>query len=151
MRSTIWLTLAALAAAAGLFLTPLAAQHLYDVPPNAPVVKTAASSGNVAAATATATLAATVDRRNYICGFSITSSGSTAAAVVSATVTGVTGGTMTFTYTSVAGVTLKNDALVVDFSVCIQATADNTAIAVSLPSLGAGNTNATVNAWGYRL
>ena len=110
-----------------------------------------ASSGNVAAATATATLAATQGYLNRICGFQITSSGSTGAAVVSPTVTGIKGGTMTFTYTTVAGATLANAPLTVAFSPCLPATGPNVAIAVALPSLGAGNTNATVSAQGYQL
>lgn len=108
-----------------------------------------ASSGNVAAGTATATLAAVSGWTTYICGFSITSSGSTGALVVSPTVTGLNGGTLTFTYTSIAGVALANAPLVVPFSPCQPATAQNVAIVVSMPSLGTGNTNATVNAWGY--
>lgn len=110
-----------------------------------------AASGNVAAGTATATLAAVAAKTTFICGFSITSAGSTAAAVVSPTVTGTITGTLTFTYVSVAGVTLANQPLVVPFSPCVPASAVNTTIPVALPSLGAGNTNATVNAWGYQL
>lgn len=116
-----------------------------------PGIPVTASSGNVAAATATATLAAGGgNRTTYICGFSITSSVSTGAAVVSPTITSLVTGTMTFTYTTVAGVTLANQPLVVPFTSCLPANAANTAIAVSLPSLGAGNTNASVNAWGYQ-
>jgi len=110
-----------------------------------------AASGNVAAATATATLAATASKTTYICGFAITSTGSTAAAVVSPTVTNTITGTLTFTYASVAGVTLANQSLVVPFSPCVPANAVNTTIPVALPSLGAGSTNATVNAWGFQL
>lgn len=110
-----------------------------------------ASSGNVAAATATATLAAAAGKTTYICGFSITSAGSTAAAVVSPTITNVITGTMTFTYASVAGATLANQPLIVPFNPCVPANAANTTIPVALPSLGAGNTNATVSAWGYQL
>ncbi len=110
-----------------------------------------ASSGNIAANTATATLAGAASKTTYICGFSITSSGSTAAAVVSPTITGPISGTMAFTYTSVAGVTLANAPLVVPFNPCVPASAVNTPIAVSMPSLGAGNTNTTVNAWGFQL
>lgn len=112
-----------------------------------------ATSGNVAAATATATLGSAVGKTTYICGFSITSSGSTAAAVVSPTITqlnGNPGNTMTFTYTSVAGVTLANAPLVVTFTPCLSSWGIGTTIPVALPSLGAGNTNATVNAWGYQ-
>lgn len=113
-------------------------------------VQITASSGNVAAGVATATLAAATGKVTYICGFSITSAGSTAAAVVSPTVANVITGTMTFTYASVAGATLANQHLTVPFTPCISANAPNTTVPVSMPSLGAGNTNTTVNAWGYQ-
>jgi len=113
-------------------------------------VQITASSGTVAAATATATLAAVAGKVTYICGFAITSTGSTGAAVVAPTVTGTVTGTMTFAYASVAGATLANPSLIVPFRDCISASAPNTAIVVSMPTLGAGNTNATVNAWGYQ-
>lgn len=110
-----------------------------------------ASSGNVAAATATATLAAVAGKTTYITGFQITSAGSTAAAVVNPTVTGVITGTMTYTYVTVAGATLANSPLSISFNPPIPASAQNQAIAVVLPSLGAGNTNATVTAQGFQL
>lgn len=113
-------------------------------------VQITASSGNVAAATATATLAAATGKVTSICGFAITSAGSTGAAIVSPTVTGVITGTMTFTYATVAGVTLGNQPLIVPFTPCVSANAPNTAIVVSMPTLGTGNTNATVSAWGYQ-
>lgn len=117
---------------------------------NTELVGVTASSGNVAAASATATLPAGVGRTTYICGFALTSAGSTAAAVVNPTVTNVVGGTQTFVYTSVAGATLANPSLVVNYSPCQPATAVNTTIVVTLPSLGAGNTNAAAVAWGYQ-
>lgn len=110
-----------------------------------------AASGNVAAATATATLAGVASKTTYIAGFQITSSGSTGAAVVSPTVTGTITGTLTYTYATVAGATLSNQPLVVTFNPPIPASATNTGIAVALPSLGVGNTNATVVAHGYQL
>lgn len=113
-------------------------------------VQITASSGTVAAGTATATLAAATGKVTYICGFAITSTGSTAAAVVAPTVTGIITGTMTFAYASVAGATLSNQPLIVPFAECMPASAPNTTIVVSMPTLGAGNTNATVNAWGYQ-
>lgn len=113
-------------------------------------VQITASSGNVAAGVAAASLAAATGKVTYICGFSITSAGSTGAAVVSPTVSGIVTGTMTFTYSSIAGATLANPPLVVPFRDCISASAPNTAIVVSMPSLGAGNTNTTVSAWGYQ-
>lgn len=113
-------------------------------------VEITATSGNVAAATATASLAAATGKVTYICGFSITSAGSTGAAVVNPTITGIITGTMTFTYASVAGATLANQHLTVPFTPCMPAATPNTAIVVSMPTLGAGNTNTTVNAWGYQ-
>lgn len=108
------------------------------------------SSGNVANANAVSTLPAVALKTTYICGFAATSAGSTAAAVVNLTIVGLIGGTMTLTYVSVAGVTLANQPLVVPFSQCIPASAVNTAIVVTLPALGAGNTNAAVTAWGHQ-
>lgn len=109
-----------------------------------------ASSGNVAAAVATATLAGAASLTTYITGFEFTSSGSTAAAVVTITITGTVTGTLHYTYTSVAGATLSNQPLLVQFSPPIPASAVNTSIVVSCPSLGTGNTNATMVAHGYR-
>jgi len=113
-------------------------------------VELTATSGTVAAGTAAATLAAASGKVTYICGFAITSTGSTGAAVVAPTVTGIVTGTLTFAYASVAGATLSNQPLIVPFGTCMPASAPNTAIVVSVPTLGAGNTNTTVNAWGYR-
>lgn len=141
---------AALAAIAFCLAAPAPAQVVPSLSPTANVTITAASSGTVAAATATATLSAVDGRTNYLCGFAITSTGSTAAAVVAPTVTGLTGGTLTFAYASVAGATLSNQPLVIALPLCVPATAPGVAVAVSMPTLGAGNTNATVNAWGFR-
>jgi hypothetical protein len=116
------------------------------VEPATPVIKT---SGNVAAAVATATLPAVSGKTNYLTGFDITSSGSTAAAVVLAALTGLLGGTINYVYATVAGATLANPTLSVRFDIPLPASAANTAISLSLPTLGAGNTNAVVNLYGY--
>jgi hypothetical protein len=108
------------------------------------------SSGNVAAATATATLPAVANKVTYICGFAATSGGSTAAATVNLTVVGVTGGTMTYSYSTSTGVDAPSAPLVVTFGNCLPATAPNTTIVVSMPTLGAGNAHAAVNAWGFQ-
>lgn len=145
--------LAVLAAAVALSVaTSAPAQVVPSSNPPAPgaVTVLGASSGSVANAIASAALAATVDARNVICGFSITSTGATAAAVVSVTVTGVAGGTQTYIYATVAGAAVANQSLTIHFNACVPAAAIGTAITVSLPALGAGNTNAAVNVWGYR-
>ncbi|HEX4828316.1 MAG TPA: hypothetical protein VFV12_08825 [Xanthobacteraceae bacterium] len=111
----------------------------------------ASSSGNVAAATATATLAARAGYLTYICGFEATGGGATAAATVNVTVTNVPGGTMTWNFGVPTGVDAPAVALVKVFNPCMPATAINTSIVVSMPTLGAGNAHAAVNASGYQL
>jgi len=107
------------------------------------------SSGNVAAAAATATLTSAAGKTAYISGFQFTSAGATGAAVVTCTVTGTTGGTQSYTATAVAGATLADQPLIVAFTPALAASAVNTNIVASCPSLGAGNTNATMSAQGY--
>ncbi len=108
-----------------------------------------ASSGNVANASAAATMPAVADKTNYLSGFQLTSAGATAAACVDATVTGLLGGTKTYTYCAPAGAAVGANPLQVDFYPPVPASAVNTAITVTLPALGAGNTNATANIQGY--
>lgn len=109
------------------------------------------SSGNVANAPAVATLAAAAGLTNYVTGFTITGGGATAAALVLATLTGLLGGTASYVYGAVAGVASPNPVLQIDFSTPLPASAANTAIVLTLPALGAGNTNAVVELFGYQL
>jgi|SRR6185437_5092942 len=109
------------------------------------------SSGVKAAAVASAAIpASTSGQTSYLTGFEIVGSGATAASVVVVT---VTDGTWTLSYpvAVVAGATLQNPALVVRFNPPLKASAANTAITVSCPSLGSGNTNNVVNAEGFQL
>lgn len=121
--------------------------------PGYPVGATAlrGASGNVANGSAAATLAAAAGVTTYITGFVVTAAGATAASNVSVTVAGVTGGTMTYTFTAPAGATVAAQPLVVQFPAAIPASAVNTAIVVTCPALGSGNTHASVTATGYRL
>lgn len=112
---------------------------------------TTASSGNVAAATATATLPAVAGKTTYLSGIAITGAGATAPLVVNPTITGLAGGPMTLTYTAATGATVGNAPLLIDFDPDMPGSAVNTAIVLSCPSLGAGNTNNTVSLWGYQL
>lgn len=107
------------------------------------------SSGNVANASAVATLAATAAKTTWITGFEITAGGATASAVVVSTVVGVLGGTMSYIFAAPAGATVGATPLVVMFDNPIPGSAVNTAIVVTLPALGAGNTNAAVVAHGF--
>jgi hypothetical protein len=110
-----------------------------------------AGSGNVANASAAATIPAVAGKTAYISGFTISGAGATAGLVVNPTVAGVISGTRTFTYAAVAGVGLINPVLDVQFCPPIPASAVNTAITVTCPALGAGNTANTVNAYGFYL
>lgn len=109
-----------------------------------------ATSGDVAAASAVATLPAASGKTTYISGFSVVGSGATAASVVDVT---VSDGTWTLTYplAVVAGVTLGNAPLVVTFEPPLPASAANTTIIVTCPSLGSGNAHNCANAQGYQL
>lgn len=110
-----------------------------------------AGSGNVANASAVATLTPASGKTAYITGFQISGAGATVALPVSVTVVGLLGGTRTFTHTAVAGALLANTPLLVNFPYPIPASAVDTNIVVTCPALGAGNTNNTVNAQGFYL
>jgi hypothetical protein len=69
----------------------------------------------------------------YICGFAAVSTGVTSAVVVSLTVTGLAGGTMTFPYAAAAGVTTANPSLVMTFQPCLPEATPGANIGVSLP------------------
>ena len=126
-------------------------QVIMSPSPAAGVALTTQSSGNVAAAVAAATLSGVAAKTTYITGFSVTGSGATVGAVVSVTVTGLLGGTATYTYTAATGATVGNTPLIVSFVPAMPASAVNTSIIVSCPSLGAGNTNNTTVVTGYTL
>lgn len=119
-----------------------------DYPNGANIVT--ATSGNVANAVATATLAAAAGKVTYLTGFEITGSGATGALVVTVTVVG-SGTLASYTYTFVAGATLANQPLIVEFTHPLSAGAVNTTIVVSCPASGLGGTNNVVNAHGYQL
>jgi hypothetical protein len=117
------------------------------ISPGTPIT---ATSGNIAAATATATLAAVSNQTTYISGFQITGSGAAAGLPVICTVTGVVGGPLSYIYSAAAGVLVENTPLIVQYDPPIPATAVNVAIVVSCPTLGSGNTNNSVNAQGFQ-
>jgi hypothetical protein len=109
-----------------------------------------ASSGNVANASAAATLTGATNETIYLEGFMWTGAGATAAANVSGTITGLSGGTITFTVTFPAGATVVATPIYIAFPRPIPASATNTSVVVTVPAGGAGNTHSTVTAWGFR-
>ena len=108
-----------------------------------------AGSGNVANASAVATLTGTATTTVYISGFEVTGGGATAGALVTVTVAGLIGGTRSFTYAAATCAAVGNASLIVPFFPPIPASAVNTPIVVTCPALGAGNTNNTVVAHGF--
>lgn len=101
---------------------------------------TTGTTGSVAA-----TLTAAAGRTAWICGFVITSGGTTSALVGVATVTGTLGGTLNFQYVDVSS---GQGLLGVAFPQCIPASAQNTNVVVTAPAGGAG-TVVAVSAWGF--
>ena len=110
-----------------------------------------AASGNVAAAAATATLTSAVGRTAYILGAGLFPMGATAGLIVLATITGLISGTFTIPVAAPVGVLVGGTPVVASFGGGIPASATNTNIVVSMPSMGSGNTNAAVVAWGFLL
>lgn len=108
-----------------------------------------AASANAANAIASAAMPAVPGKINYVTGFEITAGGATAAALVLATLTGISGGTASYVIAVPAGATLTAPPMVVQFLFPVPASAVNTAITLSLPALGAGSTNAAVSIHGF--
>lgn len=114
--------------------------NAYPVSPVNVTESTTATTGSFSV-----TLPAVAGHTNWLCGFVITSGGTTTSAVVNATVTGVVTGTNNYAYLFPSS---GQGALGVALPSCIPSSAVNTAIAVSVPAGGAGTT-AALTAWGY--
>lgn len=119
---------------------------------SADAMETTAPVNITASATATtasfsSSLAAVAGRTNYICGFVITSGGTTSAEVVNATLTGTISGTLNYAYVFPSS---GQGVLGVAFPQCIIASGANTAITVTVPGGGTGTT-AALSIWGYQL
>lgn len=108
-----------------------------------------AGSGNVANASAAATLTGTAATLVYLSGFEVTGSGAVAGLATTVTVAGLLGGTRSYTYSFAAGVAVGNTPLMVKFNPPLPASAANTTIVVTCPASGAGGTNNTVVAHGF--
>lgn len=115
-------------------------------PTSSPLI---AGSGNVANASAVATLTPSATQTAFIAGFEISGAGATAGLPVTVTVAGLRGGTRSYTYVFATGATVANLPLVVEFQPPLPASAINTAIVVTCPASGAGGTNNTVVAHGF--
>lgn len=116
------------------------------------------SSGDVAAASAVATLPAASGLTTYIEGFDVTGAGATGASVVPVTVTGLQTqtGTLTFDVVVPAGATVAIGGtgtpgiVSFRFPTPIPASATNTTIVVTATTFGSGNLHACVTAYGFQ-
>lgn len=108
------------------------------------------SSGNKANAVATAVIAAVAGKTSILDGFEITASGATAGTVANVTVTDGTW-TLNYTFTFPTGAATGATPLIVNLPRPLVASAQNTAITITLPASGVGGTNAVVNARGRQI
>jgi len=111
---------------------------------------TASATGTTGAITAT--IPAVASRTAFICGFYYMGTNATTAnTATSVTITGISGGTMTYGFPTLAAAATVPNTIPVDesFLPCIPASAQNTAIVVNGPALGTGATLATASIWGF--
>ena len=127
---------AAVLAAAALFFTPAASQT--SGVPTGNII-TGNATGSTSAVVGT--LPAFVGKTTYICGLSVSSTGS--AAISPITVAGVVGSSMIF-----QNVTAGTGILQQAFYPCVPASAPNTAITVTTTADGTA-TAVDVNSWGF--
>jgi len=97
----------------------------------------------------TLTIPATVGQDSYCTGFVITGLGATAASGVTATLSGTSATALNFVVAVPVGVTTGITPLMVVFGEPLQSTSQNTAIVLTVPSFGAGNTLAAATLLGY--
>ncbi len=115
-----------------------------------PINASATSGGAAQVAPA---LPATAGKTNFIEGFDVTGGGATAASIIEISITGAAGGTMYFEMNILAGATGPCNAqggLFIRFPEPIPATGANTAITVTVPSFGAGNTKSACTVYGFQ-
>lgn len=105
---------------------------------------TASAVGTTGAVSAT--LSGSTGYWTYICGFVITSGGTTTASAGDAMITGTTGGTLNFTYVDTD---VGQGSMGATFAPsCIRSSTTGQSIVVTAPAGGTGTT-AAVTAWGY--
>lgn len=112
-------------------------------------VAVTAASGNVANASAVATIPAVAGKTAYLTGYEITGAGATAGLPVIATVVGLITGTVSHIVVAAAGALVANVPVIVEYGVAVPASAVNIDIVVTVPAFGAGNTHSTVVSHGY--
>jgi hypothetical protein len=108
------------------------------------------SSNNVTtSATMACTLSSSGDAIWYVSGFEIAFGGATAGSIVAATLAGVLGGTITYPI-AVPGSATSGGILAIEFNPALAGVDLTTAITLSVPAFGAGNTRAGASLHGYK-
>lgn len=116
------------------------------VPWTADVVTT----GSAAAASQTVTIPAVAHEFSYCAGFQVDGLGATGSSIIQVTL-GDGVWTLTYELPIVAGATTQiANRLQYAFVHPLRATAINTAITLTVPSFGAGNTSAVCAIWGFQ-
>lgn len=103
-----------------------------------------------AAAALSASLASTASQTTYLQGYAISGGGATAAATLTATISGLTGTNMAVGYFVTTGTTIGSSPVIVNFTRAIPASGTNISVTINLPSLGAGNSSTVLSIFGYR-
>jgi len=109
--------------------------------------------GVVANTTMNAVMPAVPGYLNVLRGFKITGTGATAASAIDVTTTGcgTAGPNLRLAVPAGVNTNAPNTAWSPDWPNGIPASAANTAITVSVPAFGAGNTGAAISLYGYRI
>lgn len=126
---------------------PAGTQKVGLVPLGTPVY---AGSGSVAAASAVATLTIPAAKMGYLDGFDVDGLGATAGSAIVLTIAGLLGGTLTYAFGVPAGATVPVHQSF-RFNTPLQASAVATNLVVTAASFGAGNTAASITAYGHYL
>lgn len=142
------LSVLALAGASGEACAQAQSLQTFPVAPGTPI---SCSSGDVSNAIASCTLAAApFGHTTYIDWWACGVSGSTSGSVVDLTVTGVAGGTQTWPQSFPTGAT-NYSGFGYNYAPPLPASAQGTAIVVSLPAGGGGSAHASCSAGGFQL
>jgi hypothetical protein len=111
------------------------------------------ASATAAAAASNAALPAVAGKTNWIEGFDLSGCAATTGSTIAVTITGLLGGTMSFSVAIQGAVTNPafggNGIYSVRFPEPLPASGVNTAITVNVPSFGAGSTAQSCSVYGY--
>jgi hypothetical protein len=148
-RLFAFIGLLALAAALSLWYAATSQAVQYTFPAGTVTPQVVTASG--AAQSNAATLTGSAGRMTYLEGFDVTGGGATAASIVEISTTGLSNNLKweMNVLAGVAGPVNAQGGLFIRFPTPIPSSATNTNITVTLPSLGAGNTNASITVYGY--